>query len=183
MTATDPTGILASEWSYGFPNGEPEEGKPGPLPRRTPGATVSPATTLRFSHPEPSAVLTPGEQRRWSYSGHVIEIVGVHTEGPFAGQYEYRHVDTGDTGIHSAANILEWTEPATPTDTPTGAVTTPSPVPVGGALPSLVELDQREALGDLLSSVDDLLANGMDQGYYHDNVREALTAYRKAVSS
>lgn len=40
MTTTDPTGPLANEWSYGFPNGDVEEGKPGPLPQRTPGSTL-----------------------------------------------------------------------------------------------------------------------------------------------
>lgn len=39
MTATDPTGNLAGEWSYGFPNGEVEEGQP----QRFAGSTL-PAT-------------------------------------------------------------------------------------------------------------------------------------------
>jgi hypothetical protein len=40
--------------------------------------------------------------------------------------------------------------------------------------------EQDEILGELLSAVDDVLANALDQGYYHDNLREAITAYRKA---
>lgn len=42
--------------------------------------------------------------------------------------------------------------------------------------------DQRETLGELLSSVDDLLNNSLESDWYLDRVREALTDYRKVSS-
>jgi hypothetical protein len=43
----DPTGPLAGEWSYGFPNGEPEEGPPQRLAGATFPATDETADAVR----------------------------------------------------------------------------------------------------------------------------------------
>lgn len=140
MTALDPTGVLASEWSYGFPDGEPEEGKPGPLPRRTPLATISPALLAEIDEPIPYLPVSP------------------------------------DT------TTLRFSHPA-PTNTPTDAVTTPNPVSVGGALPSLVELDRSEAAEYLAYWSERALSTLDPDSLLAGHLLEAITAYRQAVQS
>lgn len=98
-----------------------------------------------------------GAVRVWP-SGKEIEVIEQVTEGQYAGEYRYRYLEQPMEGIHAAGFLLQNTSPA-PTDPSTGAVTAPTPSPVGA--PSLVELDRREAAAEMQSARDHLVARAL----------------------